>query len=63
MEENKKKFTRCPLCNSEGTQLDNNPLVWYHSFTNSRGGPETHKWSVRTGRMFNLSATEDDTVV
>ena len=58
-----KKFTRCPLCNVEGCQLDDNRLVWYHSFTDTRGVPETHKWSVNTGRMFNQKATEDDTVV
>ena len=63
MQEVKKNFTRCPLCNREGQQVDNNELVWYHVTTNNRGGPETHKWSVRTGRLFTLKATEDDSVV
>lgn len=61
--EKKKKFTRCPLCNVEGYQLDSNKLVWYHDHINNRGGLEKHKWSINTGRLFNLKSTEDDTVV
>jgi len=59
----KRKFARCPLCNVEGCQLDNNKIVWYHSFIGNRGGPEIHKWSVNTGRMFTLKITEEDAVV
>lgn len=59
----KRRFTKCPLCNVEGCQVDGNNLVWYHSFTNNRGAPEVHRWSVNTGRMFTLKATDEDTVV
>jgi hypothetical protein len=55
----KVKFTRCPLCKQEGQQLDNNKLVWYHTTTDSRGAPETHKWSINTGRMFIWESEEN----
>ena len=62
MEESNKKFVRCPLCNVVGQQLDDNQLVWYHTTTDNRGAIETHKWSVKTGRMFARKATDDDSV-
>lgn len=56
------KHQLCPLCKEVGKQLDDNKLVWYHSFTDNRGAPDTHKWSVKTGRMFPIKATEDDSL-
>jgi hypothetical protein len=57
-----KKHTVCPLCNVEGNQLDGNALVWYHNFTDNRGAPGKHKWSVKSGRMFPVKATEEDSL-
>jgi hypothetical protein len=53
----------CPICKVKGQQVANNPLVWYHMTTDNRGAPVTHEWSVNSGRMFSLKATEDDSVV
>lgn len=60
--EQEKKYTYCPLCKIEGKQLDDNKLVWYHNYTDNRGAPCTHRWSLKTGRMFSLKATEDDSL-
>jgi hypothetical protein len=56
------KHQNCPICKVKGEQLANNPLVWYHVTTDNRNYTVTHKWSVSTGRMFTLKATEDDSV-
>jgi hypothetical protein len=61
MENNKGKFVRCPLCKVVGQQLDDNKLVWYHATTDHRGNPETHRWSVNTGRML-VWQSEDHSV-
>jgi len=61
MKNNQGKFTKCPLCKCDGQQLDENKLVWYHTTTDNRGNPETHRWSVKTGRMFTWEA-EDNSV-
>ena len=54
------KNTHCPLCKEEGKQVEDNKLVWYHKTTDNRGSPVTHKWSIKSGRMFALKATDDD---
>lgn len=56
-------FYNCPECRAKGQQVDGNPLVWYHMTTTNRGAPLTHKWSVKTGRMFTQKGDEDDSVV
>lgn len=61
MENNKRIITRCPLCKVVGQQLDNNKLVWYHMTTDNRGNPESHRWSVNTGRML-IWEPEDSSV-
>jgi hypothetical protein len=55
----KVNFTRCPLCKCVGQQLDGNSLVWYHATTDNRGNPETHRWSVKTGRMLVWESEEN----
>jgi hypothetical protein len=57
------KFHKCPICKVQGEQLKENSLVYYHTTTDNRGAPLTHKWSVNSGRMFTLKTTEDDSVV
>lgn len=57
------KFYMCPLCKVRGQQFQDNPLVWCHATTTNRGDPLTHKWSVKTGRMFAQKGDEDDSVV
>ena len=58
-----KKFKKCPICNVEGCQVDNNKMVWYHKTSDNRGKPVVHRWSINTGRMFTLKPTEDDNIV
>lgn len=53
----------CPICKVKGEQLPGNSLVWYHVATDSKNRPETHKWSINSGRLFSMKATEDDSVV
>lgn len=60
--EEQKKYTKCPLCNVEGEALDKHKLVWYHSFLDRKGAPASHKWSVKTGRMFVQKASDDDSL-
>lgn len=57
------KYFICPLCKTKGEPEKGNPIVWFHSTTDNRGAPLTHKWSVNSGRMFTMKATEDDSVV
>ena len=57
------KFLTCPLCKIKGEPEKGNPIVWFHATTDNRGAPLTHKWSVNSGRMFTMKATEDDSVV
>jgi hypothetical protein len=57
------KFYMCPICKVKGEAEKGNPIVWLHLTTDNRGAPLTHKWSVNSGRMFTMKATEDDSVV
>ena len=57
------KFYICPICKIKGEAEKGNPIVWFHLTTDNRGAPSTHKWSVNSGRMFTMKATEDDSVV
>lgn len=57
------KFYTCPICKVKGEQEKGNPIVWYHVTTDNRGMKLTHKWSVNSGRMFTMKATDDDAVV
>lgn len=56
----KKTFYKCPLCAKDGKVCEDSKLVMFHSFVDGKFGPITHKWSVNTGRMFNMKAAEED---
>lgn len=56
------KFCYCPICKVKGEQDSNNTLVWFHVSTDNKNRQVTHKWSVNTGRMFTLKASDDDSV-
>jgi len=57
-----KKFYVCPLCKVKGEQIENNSIVYFHTTTDNKGNPITHKWSINSGRLFRLKADDDDSV-
>jgi hypothetical protein len=62
MENPNPKNTKCPVCGTEGLPVKDNNLVYYHLTVDRKGVPLTHKWSLKTRRMFSPQIEEEDTI-